>query len=72
MVNVCFLLPKSIYQYFFDYVGRALDKYSVNYKYLSAGVFIAEESETCLESFMIEPDAYFLVEEKIDFKTLVN
>ena len=45
-------------QYFFENIGKALDKYSKHYdKFMLVGDFNAEESEPCLSQFHIEYNA---------------
>ena len=60
-------------QYFFENIGRALDKYSKDYdKFMLVGDFNAEESESCLSQFLYEYNAKNIVKENTCFKNALN
>ena len=51
----CYHIPSQSDQYFFENIGKALDKYSKHYdKVMLVGDFNAEESEPCLSQFFYE------------------
>ena len=55
-------------QYFFEIIGKALDKYSKLYdKFMPVGDFNAEESEPCLSQFLYEYNAKNIVKENTCF-----
>ena len=65
--------PGQSDQYYFDCVGRSIDKYSSYDNFILAGDFNAEEWEPCLKSsFMFEYDIYCLVKDKTCFKNPDN
>ena len=64
--------PSQSDQYYFDCVGRSIDKYSNWDNFLLAGDFNAEEWEPCLKSFLFEYDIYCLVKDKTCFKNHDN
>ena len=64
--------PTQSDQYYFDCVGRAIEKYSNYDKFLLAADFNAGEWEPCLKSFLFEHDIYCLVKDKICFKNPDN
>ena len=64
--------PSQSDQYYFDCVGRSIDKY-LNYdNFLLAGDFNAKETDPCLKSFMFEYDIYCLVKDTACFKNPDN
>ena len=73
LVCGCYHPPSQPDQYFFDNIGNALDKYSQYYeKFLLAGDFNAEDSETCLSQFLYEYHAHNIVKDKTCFKSTSN
>ena len=65
--------PSQSEQYFFENIGKALDKYSKHYdKFMLVGDFNAEESEPCLSQFLYEYNAKNIVKENTCFKNAFN
>ena len=65
----CYHPPSQSDQYFFENIGKALDKYSKHYdKFMLVGDFNAEESESCLSQFLYEYNAKNIVKENTCFK----
>ena len=51
----CYHPPSQSDPYFFENIGKALDKYSKHYdKFMLVGDFNAEESEPCLSQLLYE------------------
>ena len=51
----CYNPPSHSDQYFFENIGKVLDKCSIHYdKFMLVGDFNAEESEPCLSQFLFE------------------
>ena len=48
----CYHPPSQSNQYFFENIGKALDKYSKHDKFILVGDFNAEGSEPCLSQFL--------------------
>ena len=62
--------PSQPVEYFFKYVGYALDIYGQTYeKFLVAGGFNTEVTEPCLSEFLTKYDSKSLVKKKTCFKT---
>ena len=60
-------------QYFFENIGKALDKYSKHYdNIMLVGDFNAEKSEPCLSQFVYEYNAKNIVKENTCFKNALN
>ena len=56
--------PSQSDQYFFQNIGKTLDKYSKHYyKFALVGDFNAEESESCLSQFLYEYNTKNIVKE---------
>ena len=54
----CYHPPSQSDQYFFENIGRALDKYSKHYdKFMLVSDFNAEEADSCLSQFLYEYNA---------------
>ena len=69
----CYHPPSQSDQYFFENIGKALDKYSKHYdKFMLVGDFNAEESEPCLSQFLYEYNAKNIVKESTCFKNVLN
>ena len=69
----CYHPPSQSDQYFFENIGKALDKYSKHYdKFMLVGDFNAEESEPCLSQFLYEYNAKNIVKENTCFKNALN
>ena len=69
----CYHPPSQSDQYFFENIGKALDKYSKHYdKFMLVGDFNAEESEPCLSQFLYEYNARKHVKENTCFKNALN
>ena len=69
----CYHLPGQTDQYFFENVGKTLDKYSKHYvKFILVGDFSAEESEPCLSQFLYDYNAKNIVKENTCFKNALN
>ena len=65
----CYHPPSYSDQYFFENIGKALDKYSKHYdKFMLVGDFNAEESEPCPSQFLYEYSAKNIVKESTCFK----
>ena len=65
----CYHPPSQSDQYFFENIGKALDKYSKHYdKFMLVGDFNAEESEPCLSQFLYEYNAKNIVKESTCLK----
>lgn len=48
--------PSQKYEYYFDFVDKALDIYTAYHKVVLIGDFHANESEPSVESFLFELD----------------
>ena len=60
-------------EYFFENIGKALDKYSKHYdKFMLVGDFNAEESKPCLSQFLYEYNAKNIVKVNTCFKNALN
>ena len=69
----CYHPPSQSDQYFFENIGKALDKYSKHYdKFMLVGDFNAEESEPCLSQFLYEYNAKNIVKENTCVKNALN
>ena len=69
----CYHPPSQDDNYFFTHLSLTLDKLSKKYdKFLLAGDFNAEVSETCFKNFLIEHNAKSIVKEFTCFKSLNN
>ena len=69
----CYHPPSQSDQYFFENIGKALDKYSKHYdKFMFVGAFYAEKSEPCLSQFRQEFNVKNIVNESTCFKTVLN
>ena len=69
----CYHPPSQSDQYFFENIGRTLDKYSKHYdKFMLVGDFIAEESEPYLSQFLYEYNAKNIIKENGCFKNTLN
>ena len=69
----CYHPPSQSDQYFFENIGKALDKYSKHYdKFMLVGDFNAEESEPCLSQFLYEYNAKKIDKENYCFKNALN
>ena len=68
----CYHPPSQSDQYFFENIGKALDKYSKHDKFMLVGDFNAEESEPCLSQFLYEYNARKQVKENTCFKNALN
>ena len=65
--------PSQSDNYYFQSIGSALDKYNMTYnKFILAGDFNSEESETIMNSFLGTFAVSTLVKEKTCFKSLQN
>ena len=65
--------PSQSDQYFFEDIGKALDKYSKRYdKFMLVGDFNAEESEPWLLQFLYEYNVKNIVKENNWFKNALN
>ena len=64
--------PSQSDQYFFENIGKALDKYSKHDKFMLVGDFNMEESEPCLLQFLYEYNAKNIVKENTCFKNAFN
>ena len=68
----CYHPPSQSDQYFFENIGKALDKYSKHDKFMLVGDFNAEESEPCLSQFLYEYNAKNIVKENTCVKNALN
>ena len=69
----CYHPPSQSDLYFFENIGKPLDKYSKHYdKFMLAGDFNAEESERCLSQFLYEYNTKNIVKENTFFKNALN
>ena len=65
--------PNQSDQYFFENIGKTLDKYSKHYdKFMLVGSFNAEESETWISKFLYEFNAKNIVKQNNCFKNTLN
>ena len=69
----CYHPPSQSDQYFFENIGKTLDKYSKHYdNFMLVGDFNAEESEPCLSQFLYEYNAKNIVKENTFLKNAMN
>ena len=69
----CYDPPSQSDQYFFENIGKTLDRYSKHYeKFMLVGDFNVEESELCLSQFYCEYNAKNIVKENTCFKNALN
>ena len=69
----CFDPPSQPDQYFFENIGKTLNKYSKHYyKFMVVGDFNAEELEPCPSQFFYEYNAKNIVKESTCFKNALN
>ena len=69
----CYYPPRQSDQYFFENIGKTIDKYSKHYdKFLLVGDFNAEDTEPCLSQFLYEYNAKNIVKENTCFKNALN
>ena len=69
----CYQPPSQSDQYFFENIGKALDKCSKHYdKFMLDGDFNAEESEPSLSQLFYEYNAKNIVKESTCFKNVLN
>ena len=69
----CYHPPSQSDQYFFENIGKALNKYSRNYdQFILLCDFNAEKSETSLSQFLYEYNANNIVKENTCFENVLN
>ena len=69
----CYHLPSQSDKYFFENIGKTLNKYSKHYdKFMLVGDFNTEESEPCLSQFLYECNTKNIVKENNCFKNTLN
>ena len=69
----CYHSPSQSNQYFFENIGKALDKYSKHWdKFMLVGDFNAEELEPCPSQFLYEYNVKNIVKESTCFKNILN
>ena len=67
----CYHPPSQSDQYFFENIGKALDKYSKHYdKFMLVGDFNSAESEPCLSQFHYVYNAKNIVKDSTCFKNV--
>ena len=54
-----------------DHLGKALDIYSED-KFILTGDFNSQEGESCLDTFLSDYDAKYIVKENTSFKSIQN